>query len=157
MWRAENGWFSPDSKRIAYVPNLKWQTSWKRYRGGQTTPIYIVQLSDLKLEKVPRENSNDSHPVWFGETVYFLSDRNGPVSLFAYDTKSKQVSEALHSDGLDFKTASAGPGAIIIEMSTITPETSQQLYEAGRERGIKVLDVAISGSTPAAEDRKSVV
>jgi 3-hydroxyisobutyrate dehydrogenase-like beta-hydroxyacid dehydrogenase len=45
----------------------------------------------------------------------------------------------------------ARPGAIIIEMSTITPETSQQLYEAGRERGIKVLDVAISGSTPAAE------
>jgi 3-hydroxyisobutyrate dehydrogenase-like beta-hydroxyacid dehydrogenase len=36
-------------------------------------------------------------------------------------------------------------------MSTITPETSQQLYEAGRERGIHVLDVAVSGSTPAAE------
>ena len=41
-------------KRIAYVPNLKWQTAWKRYKGGQTTPIYIVQLDDLKLEKVPR-------------------------------------------------------------------------------------------------------
>ncbi len=48
--------------------------------------------------------------MWVGDTVYFLSDRNGPVSLFAYDTKTKQVSEALHSDGFDFKTASAGPG-----------------------------------------------
>ena len=37
------------------------------------------------------------------------------MSLFAYDTKSKQVSEALHSDGLDFKSASAGPDAIVIE------------------------------------------
>ena len=53
--------------------------------------------------------------MWVGDTVYFLSDRNGPVSLFAYDTKSRQVSEVLHSDGLDFKTASAGPDAIVIE------------------------------------------
>jgi 3-hydroxyisobutyrate dehydrogenase-like beta-hydroxyacid dehydrogenase len=45
----------------------------------------------------------------------------------------------------------AAPGTIVIEMSTITPETSQQLFEAGRERGIDILDVAISGSTPAAE------
>ncbi len=53
--------------------------------------------------------------MWVGDTIYFLSDRNGPVSLFAYDTKTRQVSEALHSDGLDFKTASAGPDAIVIE------------------------------------------
>ena len=52
MWRGEAAWFSPDASRIAYVPNEVWQTSWKRYRGGQTTPIYIVRLSDLALEKV---------------------------------------------------------------------------------------------------------
>jgi 3-hydroxyisobutyrate dehydrogenase-like beta-hydroxyacid dehydrogenase len=45
----------------------------------------------------------------------------------------------------------AAPGTIVIEMSTINPETSQHLYEAGRQRGIEILDVAISGSTPAAE------
>jgi 3-hydroxyisobutyrate dehydrogenase-like beta-hydroxyacid dehydrogenase len=45
----------------------------------------------------------------------------------------------------------ARPGAVIIEMSTVTPETSQQLYQVGSERGVAVLDVAISGSTPAAE------
>ena len=53
--------------------------------------------------------------MWVGDTIYFLSDRNGPVSLFAYDTQTKQVTEVLHSDGLDFKTASAGPDAIVIE------------------------------------------
>jgi tricorn protease len=65
--------------------------------------------------KIPRKNSNDENPMWIGDTIYFLSDRNGPVSLFAYDTKTKQVSEALHSDSLDFKGASAGPDAIVIE------------------------------------------
>jgi tricorn protease len=115
MWRAEDGWFSPDAKRIAYVPNLKWQTSWKRYKGGQTTPIYIAQLSDLKLEKVPRENSNDSNPVWFADTVYFLSDRGGAVTLFAYDTKSKTVKQVVENKALDMKSLSAGPDALVYE------------------------------------------
>ena len=115
MWRAENAWFSPDAARIAYVPNEIWQTSWKRYRGGQTTPIYIVRLNDLALDKIPRENSNDKHPVWFGDSVYFLSDRSGPVTLFAYDTKSKAVKQVIENKGLDFKSLSAGPDALVYE------------------------------------------
>jgi len=115
MWRAFVGSYSPDGTRIAYVPNFQWQEAWKRYRGGQTSPIYIVRLSDLALEKVPRENSNDAHPVWFGDTVYFLSDRNGPVTLFAYDTKTKAVKQVVENKGLDFKSLSAGPDALIFE------------------------------------------
>jgi tricorn protease len=115
MWRGENAWFSADGSHIAYVPNLKWQTSWKRYRGGQTTPIYILQLSDLKLERIPRENSNDSHPVWFGDTVYFLSDRRGPVTLFSYNTRTKAVSQVVENTGLDLKSVSAGPDALVYE------------------------------------------
>jgi tricorn protease len=112
---AEDASFSPDGTHLAYVPHPKWQAAWKRYHGGQTTPIWILDLKDSSVVKVPRDNSNDDHPMWVGDTVYFLSDRNGPVSLFVYDTKTKQVSEALHSDGLDFKGASAGPDAIVIE------------------------------------------
>src|SRR5258708_22980239 len=69
MWRGEGAWFSPDATRIAYVPNEVWQTSWKRYRGGQTTPIYILRLSDLGLEKMAPDDSDESPPVWFGDTV----------------------------------------------------------------------------------------
>ncbi len=111
----ENASYSPDGTHIAYVPHPKWQQAWKRYHGGQTTPIWILDLKDSSIQKIPHDNSNDDNPMWVGDTIYFLSDRNGPVSLFAYDTKSKQVTEALHSDGLDFKGASAGPDAIVIE------------------------------------------
>jgi tricorn protease len=107
--------FSPDGTHIAYVPHIQWELAWKRYHGGQTTPIWVADLKDSSIVKIPRDNSNDHTPVWIGDTIYFLSDRNGPVSLFAYDTKTKQVTEALHSDGLDFKTISAGPDAIVIE------------------------------------------
>jgi len=60
-----------------------WHKAWKRYRGGQTTPIWIATLSDSSAMKIPRNNSNDFNPMWVGDSIYFLSDRNGPVSLMA--------------------------------------------------------------------------
>src|SRR5712691_5877161 len=114
--RASEASFSPDGARIAYVPNIQWQRAWKRYRGGQTKPIWIASLADSGIQAIiPRDNSNDFNPMWVGDTIYFLSDRNGPVSLFAYDTKSKQVTEVVKNTGLDFKSASAGPDAIVYE------------------------------------------
>jgi tricorn protease len=110
-----SGSFSADGARLAYVPTMQWQRAWKRYKGGQTTPVWIVSLAGLEVEKIPRENSNDSSPMWVGDKVYFLSDRNGPVSLFAYDLAAKTVAEVLPNDGLDFKSAAAGPGGIIVE------------------------------------------
>ena len=109
------GSFSADGTRLAYVPTMQWQAAWKRYKGGQTTPIWIISLADLKVEKIPRENSNDSNPMWVGDKIYFLSDRKGPVSLFVYDLATKKVDQVLPNDGLDFKSASAGPGGIIVE------------------------------------------
>jgi tricorn protease len=112
---AAGGSFSDDGSTLAYVPVEPWQPAWKRYRGGQTTPIWLVNIKTLDVEKIPRENSNDSNPVWSGATVYFLSDRDGPVSLFSYDTASKQVQQVIANRGLDFKSVSAGPGALVYE------------------------------------------
>lgn len=109
------GSFSPDGASIAYQPFTKWQPAWKRYVGGQTTPIWIVNLKTLDLEKVPRENSNDASPVWVGNAVYFLSDRNGAVTLFRYDVGSKAVKEVMPNKGLDLKTFQAGPGGLVYE------------------------------------------
>jgi tricorn protease len=143
MWRAEEGSYSADGSRLAYVPNLKWQTSWKRYRGGQTTPVYIVQLSDLKLEKIPRDNSNDSDPVWFGDMVYFLSDRNGPVTLFSYDPRTKAVKQVVENKGLDLKSVTAGPDLLTYEQFG-----GIYLWDPKVGKSTKV-DIKISGDLPA--------
>src|ERR1700739_772556 len=52
--------------------------------------------------------------------------------------------------GSDGAFANARPGSLVIDMSTVYPETSQELSRLGAERGVDVLDVTISGSTPAA-------
>jgi tricorn protease len=114
--RAAEGSFSPDGARIAYVPNLQWQRAWKRYRGGQTKPIWIASLADSSIQaKIPRDDSNDFNPMWVGDTIYFLSDRNGPVTLFSYDFKSQQVRQIVKNDGFDIKSASATADAIVYE------------------------------------------
>ena len=107
--------YSPDGAQLAYVPIGRAFTSWKRYRGGEATPIWIATLATGHIEKIPREGSNDFNPMWAGDKVYFLSDRDGPVTLYSYDVRAKQVKRLLDNNGYDLKSASAGPGAIVYE------------------------------------------
>jgi tricorn protease len=147
----DEGSFSSDGSMLAYVPVRQWQAAWKHYRGGQTSQVWLVNMKTLDLEKVPRENSNDSHPAWLGSTVYFLSDRNGPVSLFAYDTKTKQVQQVLENHGLDLKTLSAGPGGLVYEQFG-----SLHLYDPG-SRQDQVLSVSLHGELAALEPHLAAI
>jgi tricorn protease len=107
--------YSPDGKRLAYTPLAPAFRVWKHYRGGETSAIWIANLDDSSIEKLPRDNSNDFCPMWAGDRIYFLSDRNGPMSLFFYDLKTRRVTEAVKNAGLDYRSASLGPGAIVLE------------------------------------------
>jgi len=146
------GWeaaYSPDGNRLAYVPMRRAFSVWKRYRGGDTTPIWLATLADSKVEKIPRDNSNDYNPLWIGGKVYFLSDRNGPVSLFSYDSRTRQVKEEVKSDNFDFKSigASSGGDAIVIEqfggLALFDVRTSQ----------VKSVNVQIAGDLPEVRSR----
>jgi len=139
---AEEGSYSPDGTRLAYVPNYRSQPFWKHYRGGQTTPIWIANLADSSVEKIPRNDSNDSHPMWVGKTIYFLSDRNGPVTLFAYDMQTKKVSQVIKNDGFDIESASPGPGAIVYEQFG-----SLHLYDLASGK-TKPITVRVAGDMP---------
>jgi len=139
---AEDGAFSPDGTHLAYLPVFQWEPEWKHYRGGQTTPIWIADLADSSVIAIPRENSNDRNPMWVGKSVYFLSDRSGPVTLFAYDTETKKVSQVIKNDGFDIKSASAGPDAIVYEQfGTI------HLYDLERHAS-QAVEIRVAGDLP---------
>ncbi|HEY2783571.1 MAG TPA: PDZ domain-containing protein [Fimbriiglobus sp.] len=118
---AEDGSLSPDGKKIAYVPfSNKPQfpgvfRPLKNYRGGTASPIWIADLSDSSVVKVPRTTANDFNPMWVGDAVYFLSDREGPVTLFAYDPATKAVRRVLDPGRTDIKSASACGDAIVYD------------------------------------------
>jgi tricorn protease len=144
---AAEGSYSPDSTELAYVPLDHAFEIWKRYRGGRTSPIWIAKLADSSVIKVPRENSNDFNPMWVGERVFFISDRNGPMSLYGYDTRTKSVTVALKNDGLDFKYASAGSDAIVIEQFGAI-----WIYDLKTGAAHKV-DIRIAGDLPQLRTR----
>jgi tricorn protease len=122
--RAFFGAYSPDGARLAYeefatpfVPEWFETSMWRHYRGGRTHPISIVNLSDYSVQKLPWTNSNDTFPMWLGNTVYFLSDRNHTVNLFAYRTDTKQLAQVTHHEDFDVMTASAGSDAVVYEQA----------------------------------------
>ncbi|MGD0224510.1 MAG: PDZ domain-containing protein [Terriglobia bacterium] len=116
------GSYSPDGTHLAYVPQwnrrlgaIDAYVAIKHYRGGHAAPIWIANLADSSITRIPREGSNDFDPMWIGDRIYFLSDREGPVTLFSFDTKTQQVKPLFKNEGFDIKTASAGPGGIVYE------------------------------------------
>jgi tricorn protease len=109
----EMGSYSPDGSHIAYVPGFQWEPFWKGYKGGQHTEIWITRLSDSSTERIPNLNSNEGDPMWVGRSIYFLSDRDGPASLYAYDTDTRQVKRVIDNRGFDITAATAGPGGIV--------------------------------------------
>ena len=139
---AEDGSYSPDGTHLAYSPFFQWEPDWKGYRGGQTTALWVADLADSSVVRIPRDNSNDKNPMWVGKTVYFLSDRNGPVTLFAYDTGTHEVRQVLKNDGFDIKSASAGPGGIVYDQFG-----SLYLYDLANHQSRRV-EVQVAGDMP---------
>ncbi len=105
--------YSPDGASMAYTPLGNAFGTWKRYRGGRTTPTWVINLNDWTHVEIPHVNASDTYPVWIGETVYFLSDRNLDMNIFAYDTNTGALDEVEGKEAYDIKYLSAGAGKLI--------------------------------------------
>ena len=68
--------FSPDGKHIAYNP--KGQVYWRKYyRGAYATDVWIEDVSTKKFTQLTDFDGLDSWPMWSGNDIYFVSDRDG--------------------------------------------------------------------------------
>lgn len=101
--RGNDGAFSPDGSRIALDVVSRWDEEWRAYRGGQNTPLVILNLTDQSEELIPNERTTDVQPVWIGESVYFLSDRDGVMNIWNYSPATKAVKQITTYDGSDIK------------------------------------------------------
>ncbi|MBT6035205.1 MAG: protease [Kordiimonadaceae bacterium] len=113
----ERASYNETGTHLAYEPLNQWQPNWKRYHGGQQDIIWIANLDDASIEKVPHNDSSDTYPMWIDNKIYYLSDRGseeGTVSLFSYDLGNKEIVQQLKNDGLDIKSASKGPNGYIV-------------------------------------------
>ena len=102
---------------LAYTPLLDPFWTWKRYRGGQTVPIWILDLATLEHTEIPHVNASDTFPCWVGDHVYFLSDRAGTMNLFGYDAHSGEVRQLTNHADFDIRSLTAGDGLLAYEQA----------------------------------------
>lgn len=119
MPMGERGAYSPDGGQIAYtrIPEPFW--SWKRYRGGRTVPIWVLDLATCEYAEIPHQNANDSFPCWLGETIYFLSDRDGTMNVYACAVDGGgevgPVRQLTHHEDFDVRSLTAGARVLAYE------------------------------------------
>jgi tricorn protease len=104
--------------RVAYTPYGDAFRTWKRYRGGRTTPIWIFDPRTNEVEQIPHENASDSFPCWLGGAVYFASDRDGHMNLWRYAPGSGAAPERLTSyTDFDVRHVTTGGGVVAFEQA----------------------------------------
>lgn len=114
---AEYGAISPDGHTLAYLPHWRDFRTWKRYRGGLVTNIWLFDLRTHQAKEVPGKDSNDTDPMWHGTTLYFLSDR-GPherSNIWSYDTRNGRLRQVTHFEDYDVHFPAMGPDAMVFE------------------------------------------
>jgi tricorn protease len=118
MPRAHQGRFSADGRRFAYRMVSPWEDEWRNYRGGQNRPVWILDMNTHDVEEIgPWDGSNDGEPVWIGDTVYFLSDRDYANNIWAYDTRTKQLRQVTSYRDLDVKTLGSDGRTLVYEQA----------------------------------------
>ncbi|MDT7605096.1 MAG: tricorn protease, partial [Acidobacteriota bacterium] len=85
--------------KVAFTPISNEFRGWKRYRGGQSPDVWIYDLANNTAEQITNTRAQDMVPVWLGDTIYYLSDRDWTMNVFAYNTRTKQTRKVTnHSD-----------------------------------------------------------
>jgi len=111
--------WSADGSRMAYTPIPPVHAQWKNYRGGTISTIWLYNFADRSVVRVPKpeEGCNDTDPMWIGDRIYFLSDRNGEFNLFSCNGTGGDLKQ--HTSFTDFPVlkASGTAGTIILEQA----------------------------------------
>lgn len=142
MPRGFQGKISPDGTRIAYRMNNSWDDERRNYRGGQNRPIWIVDLKSFDLVSPPWTDSKDIDPAWIGDTVFFISDRDGVQNVWSYDTKAKKLAQVTKFSDFDVKTLDSGGGAIVFEQAGYIHELNPKTGKS------HIVDITAVGDFP---------
>lgn len=109
-------------------------SGWRGYRGGTTPSVQIMDLRRKEVSEIPGTRVNDLEPMWVGDQVYFLSDRDSDevLNIHRFDPDTGAVTKVTNEPVWDIKAADVSGTSII--------------YEAGGQ--LKILDTITGSVTP---------
>jgi tricorn protease-like protein len=152
-----NGALSPDGTWLAYTPHSTDFRTWKRYRGGMATDIWLFNLNDKTSKKVTDWEGTDTLPMWNRDKVYYLSDQ-GPehrLNIWVYSTGSGNRKQVTRFQDFDVKWPSMGPGPQ--GKGEIVFQNGASLYLLdldADDAAPKAVKVTIPGDRPAIRPRQ---
>jgi tricorn protease len=144
-----NGAISPDGQWLAFTPYSTDTRTWKRYRGGMASDIWLFHLKNKTAQRMTDWEGTDSIPMWHGQTVYYLSDA-GPehrLNIWAYETATGARRQVTDFSEYDVKWPSIGPGDR--GQGEIVFQYAADLYLLDLESNeSRVVEVTIPGDRP---------
>lgn len=113
---AFSGSIAPDGKHLAYQPYRFWDPEWRNYRGGQAQPIWILNMETLDFRQTPRtDNERHTSPVWIGNTVYYLSERDFANNVWSYNLDTSEERQLTFHKQFDVKNLAASHDLLVYE------------------------------------------
>ena len=109
--------FSPDGSRLAYNRIFREFRTWKRYRGGMADDIWIYDRKSKETRNLTDHPASDIFPMWSGDKIYFLSDRdeNKRMNLYVCTPEGGETRQLTFFNDYDIKFPSLGTDAIVFE------------------------------------------
>lgn len=144
-----NGAISPDGEWLAYTPHSRDHRTWKRYRGGMATDIWLFHLTRHTSKKITDWEGTDSQPMWHGKMLYYLSDA-GPehrLNIWSFNPASGARKQVTQFSDYDVKWPAVGPGDK--GQGEIVLQNGPGLYLLDLETGTsRQVSVTIPGDRP---------
>jgi tricorn protease len=141
---ASGATYDETGTKLAYnVKSREWR-HWKRYRAGRQQDVWIYDLANHSSERITTESSTDNFPMWVGDEIYFVSDRddNEKLNLWVYDTGSEALAPVTTFDQFDVMWPSRGVGGVVYEnggyIYHLDPETKES----------RQLSITVTGDRP---------
>ncbi len=107
--------YSPDKTKLVYNRVFREFRTWKYYKGGMADDIWIYDFKTKKTENITNNVAQDIFPMWKGDFIYFLSDRDRRMNLFSYNINTKETKKLTDFKDYDIKFPSLGQNEIVFE------------------------------------------
>lgn len=107
--------YSPDGKYLAMNRMFREFRTWKYYRGGQADDIWINEVGTTNLRKITDNDAQDIFPMWVGDDIYYLSDRDRTMNLFVYHNATGKTEKVTDFKEYDCKYPSFSQDYIVFE------------------------------------------
>ncbi|MEM9063917.1 MAG: S41 family peptidase [Planctomycetota bacterium] len=149
----DNGTISENGEWLAYTPHARDHNTWKRYKGGWASDIWLFHLKNNSSRRITDWEGTDSIPMWRGNSVYYLSDQGDDhrLNIWVYDLADESRRQVTAFTDFDVKWPSIGMGGHAGEIVfQLGPEL--RLLDLATEES-RVVNVRIPGDRPTLRPR----